>query len=149
MAGEVAKSAAAFPAGRVTVMGARSDADAFMREIDFLVVPSEWEAFGIVAIEAQASERPVVGFRVDGLPEAVAADETGILVPHHDTTALADAIVRLASDDDLRRRMGAAGRKRVLSLFSAHAMVRRIGDLYAAIVGRSTPNVPSVLRRDE
>jgi glycosyltransferase involved in cell wall biosynthesis len=146
---EVARGGANLPEGRCRLVGECHDIDGFMRDIDLLVVPSEWEAFGIVAIEAQASERPVVGFRVDGLPEAVAADETGILVPHHDTTALADAIVRLASDDDLRRRMGAAGRKRVLSLFSAHAMVRRIGDLYAAIVGRSTPNVPSVLRRDE
>jgi glycosyltransferase involved in cell wall biosynthesis len=136
---EVSRGAAQFPEGRCRLVGARHDIDAFMREIDFLVVPSEWEAFGIVAIEAQASERPVVGFRVDGLPEAVTPDETGILVPHRDTAALADAIVRLARHDELRRRFGEAGRRRVVSQFSAHAMVRRISDLYAAMIGGALP----------
>jgi glycosyltransferase involved in cell wall biosynthesis len=148
MAGEVAKSAAAFPAGRVTVMGARSDADAFMREIDFLVVPSEWEAFGIVAIEAQAHARPVVGFRIDGLPEAVADGDTGLLVPHRDTTALADAIVRLAEDAGLRARLGAAGRARVASLFSAPAMVRRLGDFYATVMSGASHHVAGAFHRE-
>jgi len=148
LADDVRKSAAGLPPGRCTLTGARHDVDAFMKEIDFLVVPSEWEAFGIVAIEAQSYARPVVGFRVDGLPEAVADGETGVLVPHRDTAALANAIVKLADDTGVRARMGAAGRARVASLFSAPAMVRRLGDFYATVMSGASHNVAGPFHRD-
>jgi len=135
-------------AGRWSFAGAREDVDSFMREIDMLVVPSEWEAFGIVAIEAQAWRKPVVAFEVDGLPEAVVHGETGLLATHRDTSALADAIVNLADDPALRAWMGANGRARVASLFSAPAMARRLSDLYTALFNGSMPNIAADLQRD-
>jgi glycosyltransferase involved in cell wall biosynthesis len=145
---EVERISASFPAGRWTLTGPREDVDRFMREIDMLVVPSEWEAFGIVAIEAQASRRPVVAFDVDGLPEAVVHGATGLLTPHRDSAALADAIINLADDASLRAWMGANGRARVASSFSAPGMVRRLSDLYAALISGSTPNIAAELQRD-
>ena len=145
---EVERFAASLPSGRWTLTGAREDADTFMREIDILAVPSEWEAFGIVAIEAQASRRPVVAFDVDGLPEAVVHGETGLLAPHRDSAALADAIINLVDDASLRAWMGANGRARVAALFSAPGMVRRLSDLYAALINGSMPNIPAELQRD-
>jgi 2-deoxystreptamine N-acetyl-D-glucosaminyltransferase/2-deoxystreptamine glucosyltransferase len=147
---QVERMAATLPGGprRWSFAGARADVDSFMREIDMLVVPSEWEAFGIVAIEAQASRKPVVAFDVDGLPEAVVHGETGLLAPHRDTPALADAIVNLADDPGLRGWMGANGRARVASLFSAPAMVRRLSDLYTALFNGSMPNIAADLQRD-
>jgi glycosyltransferase involved in cell wall biosynthesis len=145
---EVERIAASLPEGRWSLTGAREDVDAFMREIDILVVPSDWEAFGIVAIEAQAWRKPVVAFDVDGIPEAVVHGETGLLAPYRDSAALADGIINLADDPSLRSWMGANGRARVASLFSAPAMVRRLSDLYTALINGSLPNIPAELQRD-
>ena len=145
---QLEQMAASLPEGRWSLAGAREDVDSFMREIDMLVVPSEWEAFGIVAIEAQAWRKPVVAFDVDGLPEAVVHGETGLLAPHRDTVALADAIATLADDPGLRAWMGANGRARAASLFSAPAMVRRLSDLYRALFNGSMPNIAAELHRD-
>lgn len=131
---EVNRLAASLPPGRCRLLGAQTDVYSILREIDFVVMPSEWEAFGIAALEAQAFRRPVVAFQIDGLPEAVADGETGILVPHRDTAALADAVLRLAGDAQLRWRMGEAGRQRVEQLFSADVMARQLGAVYQQLM---------------
>lgn len=78
---------------------------------DAVVVPSVWrEGFGLVALEAMASARPVIASRVGGLPEIVSV-KSGILVEPGGTTELAAAMASLATSRDLRRRMGAAARE--------------------------------------
>lgn len=69
------------------------------------------EGFGIVYLEASASGLPVVAARSGGAAEAVIENETGLLVPPDDPSALAQALVRLLEDPDLRLRMGRAGRR--------------------------------------
>lgn len=78
---------------------------------DVVAIPSICESFGVAALEASAMGIAVVASDVGGLPDTVVDGETGLLVPPADPEALADAIVRLLSDDPLRRRMGLAGRK--------------------------------------
>jgi spore coat protein SA len=85
---------------------------------DVVVVPSYTEAFSLTLPEAMACQVPVVGTRVGGTPEAVVDGKTGILVEPGNACALAEAILRLLSDDNLRESMGKAGRQRVLELFS-------------------------------
>jgi glycosyltransferase involved in cell wall biosynthesis len=90
--------------------------DAVLRELaraDVLVLPSTFEPFGIVLLEAMASGLPVVASNVGGIPEIVRDGETGFLVPPRRPSELAAALERLRSDPSLGRRMGAAGRRRV------------------------------------
>src|SRR5262245_38973399 len=73
---------------------------------------SRWEeAFGWVIAEAMAAERPILATRVGGVPELVEDGVTGMLVDKRDVAAIAQGLLRLLSDADLRRRMGTAGRR--------------------------------------
>jgi glycosyltransferase involved in cell wall biosynthesis len=76
-----------------------------------LNVGGQFEGFGLVFLEAGASGLPVVGTSGSGIAEAILDGETGFLVPQNDADALAEAIIRLLSDDTLRAQMGAAGRQ--------------------------------------
>jgi glycosyltransferase involved in cell wall biosynthesis len=75
----------------------------------------------------------VVATRVGGIPEVVIDGETGLLVPPRDPEALAAAIVRLVRDRGLREKMGAAGRARVESAFSAEHMVNNTLRVYERV----------------
>jgi D-inositol-3-phosphate glycosyltransferase len=76
---------------------------------DATVLPSYYESFGMVALEAMACGSPVVASRVGGLQTTVRHGVTGLLVPDHDPAALADALTRLLADADLRWRLGREG----------------------------------------
>ncbi|MGH3111068.1 MAG: glycosyltransferase family 4 protein [Gaiellaceae bacterium] len=80
--------------------------------------PSLREGFGLACAEAMAHARPVVATAVGNLRDLVVHEETGLLVPPHDPPVLRAALERLLRDDELRRRMGAAGRKRIAELSS-------------------------------
>jgi len=82
-------------------------------EATIFCLPSRFEPFGVVALEAMAFGLPVVGTRVGGLAEAVRHDETGILVPPGATEELAGALVRLLRDPQAASRMGANGRRTI------------------------------------
>jgi len=79
---------------------------------EVVAIPSLQEAFSITALEAAASSRPVVGFNIPGLSEAVVNGETGLLVPRGDENALAAMVIRLLQDERLRARLGSNGRER-------------------------------------
>jgi glycosyltransferase involved in cell wall biosynthesis len=107
----------------VMLTGFRPDALGLMKSFDLFVMSSVTEGLGSAALEAMACHRAVVATRAGGLPEAVADNETGLLVPPHDEAALAQAIVALLRDPDRRRAMGEAGRTRVVREFSVEKMV--------------------------
>ena len=73
------------------------------------------EGFGLVYLEAGAHGLPVVAHAIGGVPEAVLDGETGLLVRPDDPAGLTAAFARLINDGELRRQLGAAGRKRALS----------------------------------
>jgi len=94
------------------------------------VVPSITpDAFPTVALEAMTAGVALVASRVGGLPEAVAEEETGVLVAPGDPAALAAALDRLMADAQLRERLGARGRERV-AMFTAPAVVPRYEAAY-------------------
>jgi phosphatidylinositol alpha-1,6-mannosyltransferase len=70
------------------------------------------EGFGLVLLEAGACGKPVLGARSGGIPDAVAEDDSGLLVPPDDVPATADALVQLLGDPKLARRLGEGGRRR-------------------------------------
>jgi len=77
----------------------------------FVCMPSRYEGWGIVAVEAGAASKAVIGTDIPGLADAIRPDETGLLVPSEDSTALAEAMKHLLDDDALRKSLGEAGRK--------------------------------------
>lgn len=98
---------------------------------DVCVVPSHYEPFGLVAIEAMASSTPVVASDVGGLQFTVVPEETGLLAPPKDDAAFSQAIDRILSlDTDARARMGQAARKRVEKMFSWEGVATQLGELY-------------------
>src|SRR5262245_2394361 len=96
-------------AEQVYVLGPRSDVPVLMHAIDVFVMPSIWEGFGLVLLEAMAAARPIVASRVATIPEIVADGETGTLVPAGDPIALASALADLAENPAMARAYGAAG----------------------------------------
>ncbi|XHR26838.1 MAG: glycosyltransferase family 4 protein [Chthoniobacteraceae bacterium] len=82
----------------------------------FFVLPSRMEPRGIVSLEAMAAAKAVVATRVGGVPEMIAHEQNGLLVEPENAGALANAMVRLIADRDLRKRLGAAGREQARCL---------------------------------
>src|SRR5690606_36162396 len=122
-------------AGRVKFLGNQLDVPALMGCGDVFLFPSEMESFGLAPLEAMACEMPVIASNSGGIPEVVAHGETGYLAPVGDIDAMAEHAVRLGLDPALRARMGAAGRRRAIELFSPEAMVEQYEALYREVVG--------------
>lgn len=131
-------------------MVSRTDVRQLYSHASLFACPSVYEPFGIINLEAMACETPVVASAVGGIPEVVVDGETGLLVPlalspddpmspaDPDRYArdLAGAINRLMAEPDLRRRMGAAGRRRAVERFSWGAIADQTVELYRSLVGR-------------
>ncbi len=88
--------------------------------------PPEVEGFGIVFLEANACEKPVVGTYSGGIPDAVRHEETGLLVEPGDVEGLTAGILRLLTDTDFARRLGRQGRERVVKESNWDAVAERI-----------------------
>lgn len=101
---------------------------------DVFVLPSEWEAFGIVLAEAMACGVPCVATRVGGAPDVVKEGVTGRLVEFGDARALARALDSVLADRLVAFQLGAAGRLRALREFSWSAVVDRTVKLYEELV---------------
>ncbi|MCW3094989.1 MAG: glycosyltransferase family 1 protein [Chthonomonadaceae bacterium] len=106
---------------------------AVMSDLDVLAVPSWEEPFGLVVTEAMAVGRPVVGYRSGGLPEIITEGVEGLLVPPKDITALADALITLLGDPQLRAEMGRRGRRRVLQQFNPQRQCAEVAEVYRKI----------------
>lgn len=100
--------------------------------------PSHREGFGVACLEAMAHGRPVVAGAVGGLLDLVVSGETGILVQPANAPALRAALQRLLDDPALRRRMGAAGRRRATDHFSWDSVTRKTLDVYARYAGKKS-----------
>jgi glycosyltransferase involved in cell wall biosynthesis len=97
-------------------------------------MPSIWEGFGLVLLEAMAAGRPIVASRVATIPEVVVDGETGVLVPAGDPLALAEALAHLADEPALAAQLGAAGQQRLRQHFSVEKMVGDTELLYRELV---------------
>jgi glycosyltransferase involved in cell wall biosynthesis len=121
----------------VTFAGWVPDAPSLMPGCEIVVMPSRWEGFGLVALEAMSAARPLVASRVSALPEIVADGETGLLVPPDDPAALADALNSLLADPARAGAMGRAGRARLADRFSVDRMIRETLAVYEAVLDTS------------
>ena len=119
----------------VQFAGFRDDLDSFLACFDLFAHPALAEGLGVSALKASAARLPVVGFAAGGMVEAVAHEQTGLLVDPGDSEALAAAIARLIENPDLRRQFGDAGRRRMLEEFSIETMADKHVALYEAVLG--------------
>jgi len=115
---------------RVHFIGWRTDAAAVMNAFDVLLMPSNWEGFGLVALEAMAARLPIIASNISALPEIVVNGETGYLVPPGDVNLLSVRMKKLIEDAALRAEMGAAGRARLETDFSVEKMVTQTLGVY-------------------
>lgn len=122
-----------FPSN-VTCVGwlRRDDVQRYLASCDVLVVPSRWEGFGLIAVEAMRAGKAVVASRVGGLADIVVDGVTGKLIEPHEASSFVEAL-RTLDRDDLRA-MGTAGRARFLREYTAESLNRGLFALYDALL---------------
>lgn len=123
----------------VEMLGHVSDIAAVWRQAHIAVLPSRREGLPKSLLEAAAYARPLVASDVPGCREVARKDLNAVLVPPDDASALADAILQLANDAELRRRYGEAGRRMVEAEFSSET----IGLQTVALYDRLRQRTPS------
>ncbi len=103
------------------------------------VVPSHYEPFGLVAIEAMASRTPVIASQVGGLQFSVIPEVTGLLVPPKDEDAFSQAIDRILGNPAWAEQLGLVGRQRVEIAMSWDSVASRLGCLYKRLLSQTAP----------
>lgn len=127
---EVNEAAAKFPAGKIVFVGWQNNIASFLNALDIFVQPSLSEAFSQVIMEALGVGLAVVATNVGGASEVIVGGENGVLIEPNDVSAIADEVIRLSRDPELRQRLGATGRRTVTENFTAEQMVERQVELY-------------------
>ena len=115
---------------RSLMLGFVADHHEMLACCDAFAVPSGWEGFGLVYVEAAMHGLPRIGTRLGGVPFVIKDGTDGLLIDSGDVDGLTAALARLHDDPALRRRLGEAARERALREFTAEAMARQ----YAAIL---------------
>ena len=139
-------------ADRVRFLGyVRGEALAYLyRAVDVVLVPSVYEPFGLVALEAMLAGRAVVAAASGGLREIVRHEEDGLLIPPGDAGALSQAVVRLAEDPALGAGLGARAAERVAREHAWTEIAKRTRAVYAGVLGQpclpcsSAPPAPTL-----
>ena len=115
-------------------VGYQEEVSRFFAAFDVFILPSANEGTPVTAIEALAAGKPVVATRVGGIPDVVRDGEDGFLVAPGDVDALAERLAQLATDPELRDRMGDAARARVRERYSVERLVDDVDRLYRSLL---------------
>jgi D-inositol-3-phosphate glycosyltransferase len=123
----------------VIFTGRVSDADLLLyyAAANVCVIPSHYEPFGLVALEAMASGTPVIASNVGGLKYTVRPCVTGLLVPPKDSDALAEALTQVFEQPDLWKRYGVAAQQHVQEVFSWSGVASQLKQLYTSLAKSS------------
>ena len=124
-------------ADSVRYVGVVEDVAPLLGAADVLLLPSETESFGLVALEAMASGVPVVASDVGGLPEVVAHGNTGFLAPVGDVDTMAGYCLQLLKDEAVLKRFSRAARKRAAQ-FDFRTIVPRYEAVYEKVLAAPT-----------
>jgi len=106
----------------------------YIHAMDAVVHTSDWEGLARVLPQGLIAGKPVITFAIDGAPEVCLHEETGLLVEHRNIAALSEAMLRLALDESLRRRLGENGKSRFSQQFRHEFMTARIREVYQRVL---------------
>jgi len=120
---------------KVLFLGQLNNIEEVIGACDLFILPSETESFGMAALEALASEVPVIATRAGGLPEVVIDGEVGYLLPVGDVEGMAERAIEILSDDVLRKKMGAAGREMAREKFDINRVIPTYVQFYEKVLG--------------
>lgn len=126
------------------LVGMQEEVAPYLAAMDIYLMSSQFEGLPVALLEAMSMQLPVVATPVGGIREAVADGLTGLLVPAGDAAAMASAALELIDDQNRRRAMGDAGRKRVQQSFSLARAVRETEEVYARVLRDTRKQVPGV-----
>jgi glycosyltransferase involved in cell wall biosynthesis len=135
-------------ASNIRWLGEQPAADRLLAAGDIFVLPSHQEGFSNALLEAMAANLAVIATAIGGNLDAIVDNESGLLVPPRDPSALAAAIARFASDPDIRLRYGDAARRRVEQRFALQHCVERYEKLYRAMSESDPRPVAEILADD-
>ncbi len=121
--------------------GDRTDVPRLMHLFDIAALTSHEEGFSNVILEAMASGTPLVATAVGGNPEAVVNEETGLLVPPRSPEELADALLRLLKNPEMRNHMGTKGLERVREYFSMERLIENMESLYLELLEKQQSGI--------
>jgi glycosyltransferase involved in cell wall biosynthesis len=128
------KQAREYGLGEVVLfLGHRNDSHDILGLLDLFVLSSMSEGIPMVLLEALTLARPVVATRVGGIPEVIESGISGLLIAPGREDELAKSCIALMDDSDYARRLGAAGRQRVVEHFSASAMANNVAEIYRSL----------------
>ncbi|UCH51409.1 MAG: glycosyltransferase family 4 protein [Chloroflexota bacterium] len=121
--------------GVVTLLGETEDVRPYLGRADIFVLPSYREGTPRSLLEAAAMGRPIITTDAVGCREVVDHEETGLFVPIKDAEALAQAMIRMIENPEMRERMGKAGRKKIEREFDERIVIDKIMKVYDARAG--------------
>jgi glycosyltransferase involved in cell wall biosynthesis len=117
-------------------LGYQEDVAPWYAAMDAVALPSGNEGTPVTVIEALAAGKPVVAYEVGGVPDVVREDVDGFLVPPGSTSGMAERLAQLAADPELGRRLGEAGRERVLERYGVGRLLDDIDQLYRETIAK-------------
>lgn len=121
---------------RIAFAGFRKDIPALLSMVDVTVLPSLYEGLPLCVIESLAMGKPVIATAIDGTPEIIIPQKTGLLVPARDPQALVEAIRYALENPNAMKLLGENGRRFVQDMFSLQRQVRETEVLYEALCAR-------------
>lgn len=121
---------------KVLFLGRQDDVPELLCCADVLLLPSELESFGLVALEAMSCQVPVVATNVGGLPEVIAHGETGYLSALGNVDEMAGYALEILKNPELKKKLGVAGRQRALDLYEQNRIVPLYEDYYQRVLAR-------------
>jgi N-acetyl-alpha-D-glucosaminyl L-malate synthase BshA len=124
---------------KVYFLGKQDNVEELMGSSDLLLLPSDHESFGLVALEAMACEVPVVVSRVGGLPELVTEGIDGFLVEPRDVEGMARRAIAVLRDEDGRKEMGKRARETALTRFCSTKLIPQYENFYTKVLGGVRP----------
>lgn len=119
---------------KVYFLGDRTDVPNLLAQSQIFILSTHYEGFPISILEAMRAGLPVVATSVNGIPEQVERDKTGLLVPHEDVETLANALSKLIDSPQMRQQMGEAGRQKFVQEFIVERMVTEVQAVYEEIL---------------
>jgi len=122
---------------RIHCMGHVKNVVPYYAAMDILVLPSRREGFGLSLVEAGALGLPVIATKVTGCVDAVVHNVTGLLVDVDNDQQLAEAMLKLLTDAELRRRFGEQGRQRVEAMFDSKLLIDKHIAFYKELIGKA------------